>query len=314
MFNPTQVTTPGLDANTLQNLNDRSRGQLNDAATGQNPDPFIYPAPELSATNTLRGGDTLLDLTGVVNYSLGNYLIEPVGPIHFSHSNPRPATPNPVDGKLQVASFNVLDNGEANCGPLSNMDCRGADSVFEFNRQRDKIITVIVEMNADIVGLMEIKNHVTDDAVDNLVAGLNVVAGAGAYAKVNTCTIGTDAIKVALIYQPTEATPVGAYAILDSSVDATFIDTKNRPALAQTFSASSGGKVTVVVNHLKSKGSDCDALGDPDELDGQGNCNLTCTAAATALVNWLATDPTSSGSPNFLIIGDLNSYAMERPH
>jgi len=31
------------------------------------------------------------------------------------------------------------------------------------------------------------------------------------------------------------------------------------------------------------------------------------------LVNWLATDPTGSGDPDFMIIGDLNSYAMEDP-
>ena len=35
--------------------------------------------------------------------------------------------------------------------------------------------------------------------------------------------------------------------------------------------------------------------------------------AAEALVDWLATDPTGSGDPDFLIVGDLNSYAMERP-
>ncbi len=51
----------------------------------------------------------------------------------------------------------------------------------------------------------------------------------------------------------------------------------------------------------------------PDTGDGQGNCNLTRTSAATALVNWLATDPTGSGDPDFLIIGDLNAYAMEDP-
>jgi hypothetical protein len=32
-----------------------------------------------------------------------------------------------------------------------------------------------------------------------------------------------------------------------------------------------------------------------------------------ALVDWLATDPTGSGDPDFLIIGDLNAYAMEDP-
>ncbi len=67
------------------------------------------------------------------------------------------------------------------------------------------------------------------------------------------------------------------------------------------------------MNHLKSKGSSCDDVGDPGLGDGQANCNLTRTKAATALVNYLATDPTGSGDPDFLIIGDLNAYAMEDP-
>ncbi len=34
---------------------------------------------------------------------------------------------------------------------------------------------------------------------------------------------------------------------------------------------------------------------------------------ASALTAWLATDPTASGDPDFLIIGDLNAYAKEDP-
>ena len=84
--------------------------------------------------------------------------------------------------------------------------------------------------------------------------------------------------------------------------------------LAQTFEENAtGSRFTVAVNHLKSKGSACDDVGDPDAGDGQGNCNGTRTLAAQALVDWLATDPTGSGDPDFLIIGDLNSYAMEDP-
>ena len=71
--------------------------------------------------------------------------------------------------------------------------------------------------------------------------------------------------------------------------------------------------MTVVVNHLKSKGSDCNCVGDPDTGDGQGNCNVTRTAAAAALVDWLATDPTGSGDPDVLLIGDMNSYTFEDP-
>jgi hypothetical protein len=69
----------------------------------------------------------------------------------------------------------------------------------------------------------------------------------------------------------------------------------------------------VEVNHLKSKGSDCNDVGDPDTGDGQGNCNQTRADAAAALVDWLATDPTGSGDPDYLIMGDLNSYAQEDP-
>jgi len=109
-------------------------------------------------------------------------------------------------------------------------------------------------------------------------------------------------------------TPVGDFAILDSTVDPTFIDTKNRPVLAQTFMDNIvGDAVTIAVNHLKSKGSSCDDLFDPDMGDGQGNCNLTRSSAAFAEVNWLASDPTGTGVGNHLIIGDLNAYDKEDP-
>jgi predicted extracellular nuclease len=312
---PTNVVAPGAPAIALQELNDRSRIQLEDGSTVQNP----ATAPYMGVGNTLRTGDTIPELTGVLSYDYGAYELHPTEPVDFTRVNAREATPDPVGGGIEVASFNVLnyfttiDTGAPMWGPAGGMDCRGADSAAEFTRQRDKIISAIVAMDAHVIGLMEIENHPTDDALQDLVNGLNDTLGAGTYALIDAGPIGTDAIKVAFIYQPAAVTPVGSPAILDSSVDPTFIDTKNRPALAQTFAHPTGEIFTVVVNHLKSKGSACDDIGDPDTGDGQGNCNLTRTDAATALVNWLATDPTDSGDPYFLIIGDLNAYAMEDP-
>jgi predicted extracellular nuclease len=87
-----------------------------------------------------------------------------------------------------------------------------------------------------------------------------------------------------------------------------------RPSLAQTFaSTGNGGRFTVVVNHLKSKGSPCADIGDHDVGDGQGNCNGTRTAAVLALIDWLGTDPTRSMDPDFLFIGDMNAYLAEDP-
>jgi uncharacterized protein len=133
------------------------------------------------------------------------------------------------------------------------------------------------------------------------------------YDFIDTGAFGTDAIRVGIIYKTSTVEPVGDHAILDSSVDPDFDTTRNRPALAQTFlETATGGRVTVVVNHLKSKGSGC-GVGDDDTTTGQGNCNGTRTLAAQALADWLATDPTGSGDPDVLIIGDLNSYAKEDP-
>lgn len=315
LFNPTSLTTPGAAALALQDLNNRRRIVLDDGNNQQNIDPTFYPAGGLSAANTLRSGDTINGLAGVLEQRFGVYRVQPIGAVNFNAANPRSSTPDSVGGSLKVAAMNVLNyfngNGLGGGFPTS----RGASTALEFTRQRAKIINAIIGLNADIVGLMELENDAApNSAIEDLVAGLNASAGAGTYSFINTGIVGTDAIRVGLLYKPARVTPVGAFAILDSSVDPLFLDTKNRPVLAQTFAQNANGQqFTVAVNHLKSKGSDCNDVDDPDTGDGQGNCNLTRTNAAIALVNWLATDPTGSGDPDFLIIGDLNSYAKEDP-
>ncbi|HEX4897828.1 MAG TPA: ExeM/NucH family extracellular endonuclease, partial [Candidatus Limnocylindrales bacterium] len=186
-------------------------------------------------------------------------------------------------------------------------------------RQRDKLLAALDGLDADIIGLNELENtpgvSPLGDPTNGIVAGLNPLQAPGeTYDFIDTGVIGTDAIRVGLIYRPDVVTPIGAFKVLTTAVDPRFIDTRSRPALAQTFQENATGeRFTVVVNHLKSKGSSCADIGDPDLGDGQGNCNLTRKAAAQALVDWLATDPTGSGDPDFLIAGDLNSYAMEDP-
>ena len=83
---------------------------------------------------------------------------------------------------------------------------------------------------------MEIENDAPpNSAIEELVAGLNAAMGAGTYAFIDTGVIGTDEIKVALIYKPASVTPVGAFKTITTATDPRFIDTLNRPSLAQTF-------------------------------------------------------------------------------
>ncbi len=314
---PTNAVAPGQPAIDLQAQNDLRRILLDDGSSLQNPTVVPYPQGGLSATNTLRVGDSLPSLSGVLGFDFGRYRVQPTGAIDFDHTNPRPAATQDVGGDVRMAAFNVLNYFNGNGAGGGFPTARGADSPAEFARQRAKIIHAISALDADVVGLMELENDNTATeygAIEDLVDGLNEANGTGTYDFVDTGVIGTDAIRVGILYQPARVTPVGDFAVLDSSVDPRFIDTSNRPSLAQTFRANADGAVfTAVVNHLKSKGSDCNALGDPDTGDGQGNCNKTRTAAAQALVDWMASDPTGSGDTDYLLVGDMNSYAQEDP-
>jgi hypothetical protein len=115
-----------------------------------------------------------------------------------------------------------------------------------------------------------------------------------------------------MIYQPARVTPVGHTAALNSVAFVNGGDSaeRNRPSLAQAFQLPNGERFIVDANHFKSKGSACDA---PDAGDGQANCNAVRVNAAHELTSWLASDPTGTGDPDVLIVGDLNSYAMEDP-
>ncbi len=316
---PTNVVSPGAQAIAQQAQNNLNKLLLDDGSNLQNPDPVIFPAPGLSASNTLRSGDTVTGLTGVMTYDFGEYRLLPTVTPNFVKTNARPAAPKiAVNANLKVASFNVLNffNGNGLGGGFPT--ARGANTSVEFARQKAKTVSALIGLNADVIGLLELENdgYDTYSAIAELTAALNTATGSTQWAYINPSLskLGTDEIAVGIIYRKDRATAIGQTAILDSSVDPQFVDTKNRPTLAQSFRATQGrGVITVSVNHFKSKGSDCVDLNDPDTGDGQGNCNITRTRAAEALVNWLARKPTNVNDSDFLIIGDLNSYAKEDP-
>ncbi len=314
LLTPTQIVTPGAEAQIWQADHDRNQIALDDNSLSSYPDPIIYPNPQLTASHTLRSGDTVTQLSGVLGYNYGKYRLYPSQTPSFNSVNHRMMTPTPVRGKLKIASFNVQNyfNGDGLGGGFPSG--RGASTITELFRQRSKLIEAIVTIAADIVGLIEIENdgYGANSAIQDLVNGLNAATTANAYRFINPglAKLGTDAIAVGLLYRPDTVTPIGPALINNDGAFAR----KNRPPLVQTFAHLETGEIfTVAINHFKSKGSSCESTGDPDTGDGQGNCNLTRTQAAHELAAWLATDPTGSGDPDFLIIGDLNSYALEDP-
>ena len=297
-----------------------------------------------SDANAVSMGDTIDNLTGVLNYQwAGNgasgatWRVRATedGENTFDDTNPRPTDPADVGGTLKVAAFNVLnyfttlDTGGATTANGSGP--RGADNLLEFDRQTEKLVNALIDIDADILGLVELENDflsgTSGNAIQSLVGSLNDVVGAGTYDWVDPgrqFVDVSDAISQGAIYK-TGSVSVKAgtnVAILDdanlpsSLAGETIFDgpSTNRAPLAVTFEETSTGEAfTVAVNHFKSKGSVFPESGNTAAGDGAGNNNQIRLEAAQALNDWLATDPTGSGDGDFMILGDLNAYAQEDP-
>ncbi|MFS2217804.1 ExeM/NucH family extracellular endonuclease [Telluria sp. Tellsp104] len=317
-----------LDANALIAANAQNMVVLDDGI-------FTVPPhiPYLAADKTVRAGDTVTDLVGVLDFGAiggggGWYKLQPTETPVFSRTNAREDAPTVVAGNVRVASANVLnffttftDGTDAwgrtgqgctiGSSAPSRSNCRGADNLAEFNRQRDKIVNELKAMNADAVGLMEIQNN-GDITVSYLVDALNQAIGAPTptYAYVaKPAATGTDAIRVAMIYKPAVLTPVGG-ALSDGDA------VNNRPPMAQTFKVNANGaKFSLIVNHLKSKGSCGGAgAGDTDSGDGQGCWTATRVLQAKRLFTYfIPTVVAAAGDPDVLAVGDFNAYGHEDP-
>ena len=344
-FTETSAPNPAGFTAHLDNLN-RRRVILDDDNNAQNfpltlPDgsQFVYhPRANggfsigTQGTDFFRGGDLVNGLTGVLHWSFAGvggtdaWRIRPTAaaPATFTVANPRPATPPAVGGAIKAVSMNLLNyfttidttasSSSGPCGPSMTQDCRGADSVAELNRQRERASIVICGLNADVYGLMELENSTATGTITDLLGAVNArCGGAHPYAFVDTGgTLGTDAIRVMIIYRTGVLQPVGS-ALVDLD------PIHNRPPTAQTFDVvdpsnpAFGQRFTVIANHFKSKG--CPGTGaDADAGDGQSCFNGTRTAQASRLLTWInSTVLPAAGDPDVLLLGDFNSNAKEDP-
>jgi predicted extracellular nuclease len=331
---PTAIVDPGAPAGAMQAANDLNRIKFDDDLNNQDPDPIKFGrnGNPLSAGNTLRGGDTVTDAVGVMTYGwAGNaaspnaYRLRPINALHgvadFQPSNPRPAGPPDVGGSIKVGGANLLNffNDFTGCTfgvGGAPTDCRGAENATEYQRQLAKEVAALTHLDVDVLTVMEMENngYGPNSAIQALVDALNANAGPGTWAFINpdaalgiTNAAGDDAIKAAILYRTDRVTPVGN----------PFVDTGSslweRRPVAQEF-RSPTGRVTVVANHFKSKGS-CPASGpDTDQGDGQSCWNAHRTDEANELLSFVnGTVIPATGDPDVLMLGDFNSYAKEDP-
>ncbi|MDK2764779.1 MAG: ExeM/NucH family extracellular endonuclease, partial [Alteromonas macleodii] len=321
---PSDVAAPLSEAYTAaEEASETSLLTIEDNSSSQYPDALNY-FPTFSYANAIRIGDSV-SAAGPLNYSFGTYRINPSDVIEVTSS--REANPVVTEGNLSIATFNVLNyfNGEVDANGDVTFDYdenRGADDEVAFELQQGRIIEAIVNLNADVVGLMEIENDGfgEDSAIQSLVTAINAELGeTEQYSFIATSDgseIGTDAITVGLLYKATVVTPENdamVVAMPEQQIDEDSL-ARMRPSLLQSFVHTESSKsFLVAVNHFKSKGSQCaeDVAEAPSEITTiQGSCNALRVSAAITLGNALSDE---SLPERKVILGDLNAYSAEDP-
>ena len=321
---PSDVAAPLSEAYTAaEEASETSLLTIEDNSSSQYPDALNY-FPTFSYANAIRIGDSV-SAAGPLNYSFGTYRINPSDVIEVTSS--REANPVVTEGNLSIATFNVLNyfNGEVDANGDVTFDYdenRGADDEVAFELQQGRIVEAIVNLNADVVGLMEIENDGfgENSAIQSLVNAINAELGeTEQYSFIATSDgseIGTDAITVGLLYKATVVTPENdamVVAMPEQQIDEDSL-ARMRPSLLQSFVHTESSKsFLVAVNHFKSKGSQCaeDVAEAPSEITTiQGSCNALRVSAAITLGNALSDE---SLPERKVILGDLNAYSAEDP-
>lgn len=349
---PTDAGAPGSAAAVAQAAENAAiRVNLDDGSNRGYTVTEDFPArplPFLTSSQGVKVGDRLtLDEPVIVDFRNNLWKFNPVTPVVAGDevatikSARADKTPN-VGGALSVASFNVLNyfttvgKGRKDCSGATldttgsfnvtdDCDVRGAWDDDDLKRQQNKITSAINQLDASVVGLMEIENsaklgEAPDEATATLVAALNAKAGQRKWAYVPSSTTqlqavaDQDYITNALIYQPKEVKLNGeeSYA-LGSAAGADGAFANARTPIAAAFTPRVGGqRMLVVVNHFKSKSTGSGATGDNADT-GQGAFNGDRVRQARALLDWLPDLQDEARTDATALIGDFNSYTREDP-
>ncbi|MEM7476383.1 MAG: ExeM/NucH family extracellular endonuclease, partial [Planctomycetota bacterium] len=239
------------------------------------------------------------------------FSIVPSGPLQWTPAE-RPLRPDVGQAGVTVASFNVL-NYFTTIDDGSNI-ARGADSAAEFARQESKLVSAIIGLNADVIGLMEIENNL--EAENQLVAALNkelgqeAFKGCGLPEGFESAPGGSDAIRVGIIYRSDRVETTGDVSMINNTAYY-----HARTPIVQGFQSKSSSRAfQVIVNHFKSKGgADRADAANKNKGDGQSAYNATRRSQALAICDYIDEVTKVDGSARVLVIGDLNAYGQEDP-
>lgn len=294
-----------------ENINDR--GGITIAPDNFNPeriqiDDGLLPNFTNSPVNV---GDALGDVTGVVSYAFGNYEVLVTQPYFRSSGGLQRETTDLVgtDDQLLVASYNV-----ENLNPFSGV------------RFESLAAQITDNLNApDIIALQEIQDNngpindgtVAADRTYQALIDAIAAAGGPTYEFVNIDPENNQDggqpgsnIRVGYLYNPERVSLVSdsVRRLVDTNLSNGDAFQASRKPLVASFEFD-GEEVTLINNHLTSRGGSTPLFGDvqPPIIRGEEQRTEQAQIINTAVNEILAEDPGS----NVVVLGDMNGFYFE---
>jgi len=292
----------------------------------------------------MRVNDRVSGIVGVIAFSYGEFRLlvdDALSQAQFEHISDREILAPRTDEHLRIASFNLLNyfNSAAGGGINPLRQNRGARTLLALRQQEIQLRDTIVALDADFIGLMEIENNGFghQSAIRRLLGLVNqaITDPSKHYAVIKPPKsalhqgrfLGSGAITVAGFYRPSKLKMVDTRVIQLPIQRSVLGNAYHRPALTATFMRLDDSReqnrpqrqrLTISVNHFKSKGSKCfedkqraaNIKKQKRGLDRQGHCAQFRATAARVLAQALANESADTSSRT-IILGDLNSYPQE---
>ncbi|WRS29224.1 ExeM/NucH family extracellular endonuclease [Actinomycetaceae bacterium MB13-C1-2] len=286
-------------------------------------DDDAYPA---TFTASAPGAPTLESL-GNPDVVVGGFNLENYFPINQGGNWKVACTSyNDNDGNPITTNRcpDYTENGVTVTGP------RGAWDKANLDRQTAKLVPAINNLDASVLGIMELENSYKLSFGDKDQAGasaaylvdqLNAAAG---YAKWDYIVPDVDnaepinqqdVMYPGIIYQPEDVTPIGDNLILNDQSGEGEAFGNARAPFGQAFEPAGGGEpFFFVANHFKSKSCSTGMTG-----GAQGCFNEDRTNQANALAAWIEvvlpelSANTGKTVEDVVLVGDFNAYTFEDP-
>jgi len=307
----TEYQAPSAAATAISRANLQQRVMLDDGRATRNPDPTPWPPGGLNLEHTVRAGDTVQNLVGILDFRFGAWRIQPETSPVFKSENPRlPPPPRPSGDHIRVVTMNLENyfNGDGSNSGAGFPTARGAKTLTEYKEQHRRLAYALTASDPDILALSELEND--GYGPDSALAALTQALGQHWRFVATPGDDGVDAIRTVLMYRHDRVKTIGTPQRLTGSA----FRYRGRPPLAQTFQRNGGTAALRIVSlHLKTKSCHGATGADLDQNNGESCFAKRRVDSATAIINWLAELPVPDSLAGTLVTGDFNSYSREAP-